>query len=685
MLTFLFWGLTLTAGSAEVSDFLPLENLAVPESLGKIESKFSGTAGRWIIHIQDVHAHLTAQQNIAALLDHLNTMYGIKTIAIEGVWNDSTLPKSWGVPSSREKEMLAQALLEDDYINGAVYSAMFAKTPVHLVGLEQEPLYRENGKIYLNFLDHREDTLQKIGVLLHKIEAAKSNAYNPDLLTFDHSLTAFRDGKNAENFIPSLLAAAKSKEVDLQDLAQTKIFSETLEIQKSIDREKLRGEAQRLVETYKYRRLPFEELLQSGEVPTEKLEFYPNAKQYLKLIKTQEKISHFIFFEEIETAIERLKQKLLQTSEEKSLDSRSEAFGLARKIILLQATPSDLKAFEARQIGAAEDLEESGLNEALNNGLRFYEAAKKRDAVFFDKVINDPKLAGSIAVVTGGFHTDGLSERLEKAGVSHIVISPDLGKDEAVNEDIYRKRLRENLTASQTFTDLPPGALTDARDQGFEQGVKGLPAGRNIDAARNAYLSYRIGGPAKNVPLPSDQLDFAALSKAEREKIVQGYIDAQQSTRRIILVIRQSELKELLKDPVALTIWRTVILSNRQNTVVIINDQMDDSESVIFTDTEGDAKIQTARGSITTVLAQQRIKTVGKRALIGVIDSEYKPTAKDEVVLPRHAATLLLLRVILEQLEQATQIDLNNTEALNLIEIIVKEIYERQGALLTSA
>ncbi|HLD50403.1 MAG TPA: hypothetical protein VJC08_04325, partial [bacterium] len=100
----------MTSGSAEVSDMLSLANLAIPPSLGKMESRFVGQSERWVIHIQDVHAHLTAQENIGALLEHLHTYYGINTVAIEGGWSASSFPKSWALPPSRPKQMLGRAL-----------------------------------------------------------------------------------------------------------------------------------------------------------------------------------------------------------------------------------------------------------------------------------------------------------------------------------------------------------------------------------------------------------------------------------------------------------------------------------------------------------------------------------------------------------------------------------------------
>jgi len=45
-----------------------LSDLAVPEEIGKVQERFAGKSPRTIIQIQDVHAHATAQQNIAAIL-----------------------------------------------------------------------------------------------------------------------------------------------------------------------------------------------------------------------------------------------------------------------------------------------------------------------------------------------------------------------------------------------------------------------------------------------------------------------------------------------------------------------------------------------------------------------------------------------------------------------------------------
>ncbi|HXV27565.1 MAG TPA: hypothetical protein VD913_01230, partial [bacterium] len=135
---------------------LKVQDLAIPKTLGKIDERFTGQSQRWVIHIQDVHAHYTAQENIAAIVDQLNAVYGIKTVAMEGGWGSTSFPQSWGLPSSREKQMLARALLEDDFLSGPAYAALFSQSPINLIGIEDAGLYEENRKIYVEHLAERD-------------------------------------------------------------------------------------------------------------------------------------------------------------------------------------------------------------------------------------------------------------------------------------------------------------------------------------------------------------------------------------------------------------------------------------------------------------------------------------------------------------------------------------------------
>lgn len=629
--------LSLPSGLAKVSEAPSLENLAVPESLGKIESQFKGAEGRWVVHIQDVHAHLTAQQNIAALLEHLQQVYNIQTVAVEGSWLDSTLPKSWAVPQSRQKQMLADALLEEDYIDGAIYAATFSKNPFHLVGLEEESLYWENGRLYLDYLKHREDTLEKLGVLEQKIQAAKENAYNPDLLKFDQALVAFREGKKIAEFLPLLLELAKTKEMDLSDLTQLQTFQKAFEIEKGLDKEKLRKEGERLKAAFKNTGMNFEELIKNGKIPADKLEFYPQAANYAKLLEVQKQIHHRDFFSEIETAVTRLKERLAGTSGEKSLAKRSEAFYLAKKIMTLQATPSEVAAFDKIQLDLAADLQQSALDDSLQTGLKFYETAHQRDVVFTQKILQDSKLQGNIAVITGGFHTEGLTEQLEKNGVSYTVISPQLA-NEPVNEPLYHKRMMETLTATQTFKDVPYTALSKQRDEGFAQGVQELITSNNIAKAMAAYLTFQIGAPAEAGAAAAEISLEDFTDEMLRERLTQT------TDEKVVAIAPLSQLMTYLKDAENGEFNKAALMGfieNPKNVLILLGDV-----EAIDPDLIGKRNVRILQNDLETT-ANREASKLTKDSRLGVVAEGFSSSNSKVISIKPYAGIFGAVRLIL--------------------------------------
>lgn len=669
------------AAAAENAEFLSLENLALPKTLGRVESKFTvKNTDRWIIHIQDVHAHLTAQENIAAILNHLNEMYGIQAAAVEGAWSATSLPKSWGIPpGSRGKQVLAQTLLEQDYITGPVQAAIFSKTPLTLVGIEDQTLYEENRQLYLKYLESRETLMPRIGILLHKIEGAKSNFYNPDLFEFDKKTLAFRDGKKLDTYIPYLLKLSKEKEIPTDDLGDVQAFEKVIELQKTLDAKKLEEEGKRLAEAFKASRMSFEELLKSGKISAEKLEFYPQAKLYQEIMKAQELIPYRALFSQIDMLIERLKEKMLGTSDEKAISRLSDAFYTAKKIMMLQAAPNDLKIFDSQKDALAQDLADLKLQEALDLGLRFYDAAKKRDQIFFDKIMTDPRLKGNIAVVTGGFHSDGMSEKFENSGVSYQVIIPDLGKTmEPADEKLYVERLKETVSA-QTLSEHQNRSFTSNFDAGFARGASAYDKGeRNLSALIGIAVSYQIGAPAE----PS-AVKASVSSETPTDQSLQDSLKPENASKKAVFIIRQSVLARMVQDKESLgyKIWHDVVLATPFNTVIIFNDRKKSAsgEAEYFTDTEGKAKIKMTEGNFDRVVEHQ-LKQYGR---LGVIDSDYASQNPQIVDLPAEPQALALIRILLENEKPFT--DEQISDMMDRMLVILQTLFESAKASETSA
>jgi|GEM_PF-2050822 len=634
------------AQSQTAAPALSLENYALPKTLGKIEERFVGTSDRWVIQIQDVHAHFAAQENISAIVDHLNAVYGIHAIGIEGGWNETSFKESWGLPSSREKQMLARGLMEKHHITGAAYAALFSQSPLLLTGVEERKLYIENRDAYLKYLDHQGQTFSLLDTHEKKLQAMKL-AYNPELKSFDAALASFRDGKKAVEFLPLVIKEASAKNVALEDLKQVLLFKKILQMEAGLDTEKLEAEAARLMKEFKRERLSFEELLKSGSVTEEKIGHYPASKSYLALLREQENLSYRDFFSEMSAAIFRIKEKLYVNDEERALDRRWENFLIARQVATLRATPEDLANFEAQKSGLQPEIESAGLTAALETALEFYKLARDRDQVFFGAMMKNPVLSkGNSIIIAGGFHTAAISRKLKEAGVSFLVITPDL-QGEAPDEKLYHERLKDLIPEAQTLAQ-PALFLAPEFDAGFRDGILVVQRDKNVFKGVATVLAA-MSGPGRVAASPSvgagekwDMAQFTAMKPEEKLAWVKTKLEAAaQLHERMFLVVKGSVFTELLAAG-GTDRFLPLVTSDRNNTVVVVYEE---SASEIPMELIGSkSQLKRLQGKTLTDVSEQvarQFKDAIDDGRVAVMAPDEEEVAIDALRLKIHPVSLL--------------------------------------------
>ncbi len=422
---------------------LPLSSLSVPEELGKVSERFNSAGStRTVIQIQDVHAHAVAQQNIAAILERLRTVFGIGTAALEGAWSSTSLPKSHAIPTSRKKQLLAGTLLEKDRISGPIYAAIMSPDPILLVGVEEEALYEKNRRIFLDHLAKAPEIRSRLDAYGKDLRSTQQASWNPDLLAFAGAFGKFRDTPDLGQYLPLLLKTAETRGAVVSDLAQVLLLRDTLALEKSLVKERLESEVKQIIKKYKDRPWTLEELIRGGKIPPEEIGLYPEIKKLNRIYQLRDQMALKDLMDQIGTLTTRVLETLIKSPEERALWEKTERFYLARRLLLLQATPSDTRDYASGRQLLEEELAKAGLSEALALSVSFYEAVQKRDEIFFGRIVNDPALAGNIVVVTGGFHTDGLSQKFRDSGISYITITPHLGGT-AADEKLYETRMAE--------------------------------------------------------------------------------------------------------------------------------------------------------------------------------------------------------------------------------------------------
>lgn len=628
----------------EKTDIVDIGNMSIPESLGKIEERFQGTSKRWVINIQDVHAHFGAQENIAAILDHLNDIYGLRLVAYEGGWNVTSYPKTWAIQSSRQKQLVLRTLLEEDIITGPAFAAMNSETPIVLHGVEDAEIYKENLRIYLKFIEHKDSVKKKISDFQEILTRKKLGLYNPELLDFDRALLKFReDSKEAEKFLPQLLALAKTLAINLSDLPQMQLFVQVNTVEKSIDKNKLKSEIDRLMQEHKNSRLSFEEMLRHGTFTDEKLSFYPNAQKQRDLVKLHDGIVNDQLFTEIDKTVLMVKTKLFKNDAEKELDEAFDRFLIAKKIILFQATPADLRFYRESKTLIRKEMQAAQLDKHLKLGRDFYSLAEKRNEVFFNAITTAPELISEdVALVAGGFHTEGMRELLRRAGVSYIVITPQLGQ-ESPNEELYFKRLQGLKVLIQTLSEIG-NRLSDGQDRliaealrQYESGVGELKDLRDVE-------EY-VEGVSQPKNIKSTQ-SFLALSDEEQRRAVEAAIQSVLSGKEpVSVIIPATALRKILASSPFAEVFVKAAIGNRANHFTVPYKSFAEVPEVI-SDALGNDNVRTV-GEPDIDRAIAHMPNAERKNKLAVIADDYE--SKSRLVLKASRIALLLFRPLLEQ------------------------------------
>jgi len=693
---------------SESNASLALSSLAVPEEIGKVQERFTGTGTRTIIQIQDVHAHAVAQQNIAATLERLRAMFGIKTAALEGAWTATSLSKSHSIPTSREKQLLAGALLEDDRISGPIYAAIMSPEPILLFGIEDARLYEKNRSLFLAHLKKIKETHEKLQGYGASLQASQQSSWNPDLLAFGALFGKFRETSDLGKFLPLLLKTADELIAASSDLTQVLLLKDIMAAEKSLAHERLEKEIQQVIKKYTSRPWTLEELIRGGKIPPEEIGFYPEIKKLARLYKMKDQLSLTELMEQIETLTGRVLEKLAHSPEEKAVWERTERFYLAKKILLLQATPADMKAYEGEKPLLENELAAAGLSEPLALSADFYETVKKRDEIFFQKIMTDPALSGDIAVITGGFHTDGLSRKFRAAGISYITIAPGLGGT-AMDEKLYNERMTENhgagngkrRTPSVDGPRVPRPASAGAQtlselgnrldiDEDF---VAALEVQKKTNDVRRAKMRFMgtTAAVSKNAkpkdiarkkllrkdPGPGVVLisnfqasKFMALPRPAQLEIVRQWMtEADQAQQKVMLASSVSVLVKMM--PASPQTLKLLAAATQKGDII-----------ALAQDIPAPAEILSMRGierfkakDVPSMIAGiPRFRRLAKEHFFAVMKNDYKNGAL--VVLPEHPSSLVLYRIVTldERLYQSAK----NPEFLALLQGLVIEILSQE-------
>ncbi len=412
-------------------------------------------------------------------------------------------------------------------------------------GAEQLSLYRKNLKAYRDLLIDQPQISELLNTTVQQYEIAQSRSFAPEVIKFIKERKRRKHGDyensgwNGEaakspqmmSYILYLASECRKRlDVDLESRFEQIRFpnlSRMVYLEKSerkVNYNQFQDERRSLLSMLEsdsekvllIRRIQKMETesnpRQLAEAVWEQVEAAKNYDRFrefwkfMAILVLRTEISADDLFHEVDILENWLSQQMLASEEEKELYFLMEDFRLFENLVLLRLTRSELDEILSRQnavlaAGSGKRLQHlverhsslQGMGEMLPEiqsklqayalrALEFYQDARFRDEALLNTVLDRSLQAEPSVLITGGFHTQGVTEILKRQGVGYAVIQPGMKAYDEGNA-YHRVMLNQNADLSRY---LESGHLTKQEalylKMIFEIGVPKLKETGNLSA-----------------------------------------------------------------------------------------------------------------------------------------------------------------------------------------------------------
>jgi len=430
-----------------------------------------------IIHIQDAHCNYGAQHAIADIIKYLHGTYDITDVVLEGGEGKYDFSLFTDIKDMNIREKVTDSFVKDGEVSGAELYVITNPGEIEVRGAEDADLYIANLNVYRELAKQKERINRLLGDLSSILNGLKAEIFTKELIRFDAKYKAYKNNKiDLQTYIKYLISTKcqvpSSNEGDVKYLninALVQVIGSEGEIDfekanrerdKIIDilqRDLSKMEAEELVEKvvkFRFNRITNEEfygyIIHKALCVGVDMAVYPEIEKYRDYIVKYEAMDKEKLFKEMESLENRIRERLAQTPDQKTLLSLSRVFEKMKGMLSLELTSSDhayyaehksdfdiqkfITFINAKTVGANDysplpDADMAFLDECVKKMEKFYEYSFKRDEVFLRNtqytIPNTQYRPHVTVLITGGFHTENLARLMKEKGVSYISITPE--------------------------------------------------------------------------------------------------------------------------------------------------------------------------------------------------------------------------------------------------------------------
>jgi hypothetical protein len=387
---------------------------------GYIIDSFKGTSSQKIYCIQTLHANPSAQKSICDILSILKNIHkdSLKIVGIEGSYGNIDTSLISSIPNKKIKKKLIDQFLNKGKLHGAELYDILNPNQIYLYGLEDKNLYIKNFQTFYNVFTKRNFIANWFNSYNEITEYGKEILYPNTLKKIEQKEALYNNGSiTFFMFLDYLIFSAHTNHIDINKnypaIRKYIIYKNNLNI--ICNEFNLCDETNKLLFQIKkhilINRPQALQLCESSLLLNNLYNYLMNNSSWYNAYYWKQNENKF--FEEYMKILNKLyPEKLFIDPKIKSL---------------------------------------------INNMDIFYNDIEKRNEIMLNNLIRysnefDSKIS---VIITGGFHTSGITNILKAKGISYVVISPNIKN----TKNFYRERLIEQSNILLPKINISPEKL----------------------------------------------------------------------------------------------------------------------------------------------------------------------------------------------------------------------------------
>ncbi|MFH1394616.1 MAG: hypothetical protein ABIH09_00460, partial [Candidatus Omnitrophota bacterium] len=478
-LVFLFEQTVFSQGQGRVSAVQPvtpdtrinLNQFSIPRDIAITKDISKTSSEELIINIKDVHDNYGAQESIVDILENLLVNYDIRFVGVEGSegYIDTSVISAF--PDEKAKKLAADYMLRRGKLSAGEFFAALSETPITLYGIDDSDLYVKNYYAFLNLIEYKNQNLKFVEGLKKALTALESHVFSEELKILNNNSVLNGNGnKRFTKRWDCVKELGQKYGIKLDAYPNINALMKAVKLEKAIDYDATNSERDVLLDTLT-KTLPKNRLeefvLKSLAFKLEKISksqfysyllilakaenidksYYKHLENFSEYVTLYESIDLAGLMDEIDDYECKIREKLFRNNEERALTKLLKDTVILHNLYSIRLTSGQLKylknhidnfkalefldfikeEYDKYNMPLPADLSDSmQIFERLPEAITFYEAATARNTKMVENTIKKMKEnnVSAAAIITGGFHSRGITDILKSDKISYLVLLP---------------------------------------------------------------------------------------------------------------------------------------------------------------------------------------------------------------------------------------------------------------------